>query len=63
MHMKFEIEIPKETWVTLWKPCSLQTDGKADKVTPVYPRPTSLVVVVVCVCVYVCVGGWVGGGV
>ena len=62
MHMKFEIEIPKQTWVTLHKPCSLQTDGQADKVTPAYPRPTSLVVVVVCVCVYVrvCVGG--GGG-
>ena len=24
MHMKFEIEIPKQTWLTLWKPCHLQ---------------------------------------
>ena len=26
MHMKFEIEIPKQTWVTLRKPCRLQMD-------------------------------------
>ena len=25
MHMKFEIEIPKPTWLTLWKPCHLQS--------------------------------------
>ena len=25
MHMKFEIEIPKQTWLTLWKPCHLQS--------------------------------------
>ena len=45
MHMKFEIEIPKPTWLMLWKPCSLQTDGRTegrtdgqtDKVNPVYP--------------------------
>ena len=33
MHMKFEIEIPKQTWLTLCKPCRLQwpdkqTDGQ-----------------------------------
>ena len=28
MHMKFEIEIPKQTWVMLRKPCRLQTDGR-----------------------------------
>ena len=37
MHMKFHIEIPKQTWVTLRKPCHLQTDGQTDKVNPVYP--------------------------
>ena len=41
MNMKFEIEIPKETWLMLWKPCRLQTDGRmdrrTDKVNPVYP--------------------------
>ena len=37
MHMKFEIEIPKETWLMLRKPCRLQTDGQTDKVNPVYP--------------------------
>ena len=31
MHMKFEIEIPKET--------DGQTDGRTDKVNPVYPPP------------------------
>ena len=30
MHMKFEIEIPKQTWLMLWKPCRLQTDGRTD---------------------------------
>ena len=25
MHMKFEIKIPKQTWLTLWKPCHLQS--------------------------------------
>ena len=25
MHMKFEIEIPKQTWLTLWKPRHLQS--------------------------------------
>ena len=46
MHMKFQIEITKQTWVTLRKPCRLQTDGEADrqtdKVIPVYPPPSSL---------------------
>ena len=41
MHMKFQIEIPKQTWVTLQKPCRLQMDGQTDrqtdKVIPVYP--------------------------
>ena len=41
MHMKFEIEIPKETWLMLRKPCRRQTDGqtdgRTDKVNPVYP--------------------------
>ena len=44
MQMKFQIEIPKQTWVTLRKPCRLQTDGQTDrptdKVIPVYPTPT-----------------------
>ena len=44
--MKFEIKIPKETWLMLRKPCPLQTDGRTDgwtdKVNPVYPPPTSL---------------------
>ena len=30
MHMKFEIEIPKQTWLMLQKPCRLQTDGRTD---------------------------------
>ena len=30
MHMKFEIEIPKQTWLMLWKPCRLQTDWRTD---------------------------------
>ena len=50
MHMKYEIEIPKQTWLMLRKPCRLQTDGqtdgrtdgRTDKVNPVYPPPTSL---------------------
>ena len=25
MHMKFEIEIPKQTWLTSRKPCHLQS--------------------------------------
>ena len=45
MHMKFEIKIPKQTWLMLRKPCHLQTDGQTDgrrdggtdKVNPVYP--------------------------
>ena len=41
MHMKFEIEIPTETWLMLRKTCRLQTDGqtdrRTDKVNPVYP--------------------------
>ena len=30
MHMKFEIEIPQETWLMLRKPCCLQTYGRTD---------------------------------
>ena len=30
MHMKFEIEIPKQTRLMLRKPCHLQTDGLTD---------------------------------
>ena len=45
MRMKFEIEIPKQTWLMLRKPCHLQTDGRTDRqtdgrtdeVNPVYP--------------------------
>ena len=33
MHMKFQIEIPKQTWVTLRKPCRLQTDRQTDRRT------------------------------
>ena len=32
-HMKFEIEIPKQTWLMLRKPCRLQTDGQTDRRT------------------------------
>ena len=48
MRVKFEIEILKQTWLMLRKPCHLQTDGRTDgqtdqdKVNPVYPPPTSL---------------------
>ena len=31
MHMKFEIVIPKQTWLMLRKPCRLQTDGQMDR--------------------------------
>ena len=30
MHMKFEIETPKQTWLMFRKPCRLQTDGRTD---------------------------------
>ena len=30
MLMKFEIEIPKQTWLMFRKPCRLQTDGQTD---------------------------------
>ena len=30
MHMKFEIEILKQTWLMLRKPCRLRTDGQTD---------------------------------
>ena len=51
MHLKFEIEIPKQTRVTLRKPCRLQTDGQTDRQTDrqtdgqgesSIPPPTSL---------------------
>ena len=46
MHMKFEIEIPKQTWLMLRKPCRLQTGGQTDgqgesSIHPP-PPPTSL---------------------
>ena len=46
MHMKFEIEIPKQTWLMLRKPCRLQTDGRTDGQTDgqgesSIPPPTS----------------------
>ena len=41
IRMKFQIEIPKQIWLMLRKPCHLQTDGRTDgrtdKVNPVYP--------------------------
>ena len=43
MHMKFEIEIPEQTWVTLRKQCRVQTEWQTDRrfqYTP--PPPTSL---------------------
>ena len=49
MHMKFEIEILKQTWLMLRKPCRLQTDGQTDRRTDgrtrwiqYTPPPTSL---------------------
>ena len=33
MLIKFEIEIPKQTWVMLQKSCRLQTDGRTDRQT------------------------------
>ena len=49
MHMKFEIEIPKQPWLMLRKPCRLQTDGRTDGRTDgltrwiqYTPLPTSL---------------------
>ena len=45
MHMKFEIEIPKENWLMLRKPCRLQTDERTDgrtrwiQYTPPPPPP------------------------
>ena len=41
MHMKFEIEIPKQTWLMLRKPCHLQTDGRTRWIQYT-PPPTSL---------------------
>ena len=45
MHMKFEIEIPKQTWLMLRKPCYYrQTDGRTDgQDESSNPPPTSLV--------------------
>ena len=45
MHMKFEIDIPKQAWLMLRKPCRLQTDGRTDGRTrwiQYTPPPTSL---------------------
>ena len=50
MHTKFEIEISKQPWVTLRKPCHLQTDGRTDWRTDgqtswiQYTPPTNFVV-------------------
>ena len=41
-HIKFEIEIPKETWLMLRKPCRLQTDGRTDGQDESSILPTSL---------------------
>ena len=41
-HQQHAYEIPKQTWVTLQKPCRLQTDRQTDKLIPVYP-PTNFV--------------------
>ena len=40
MHMEFQIEIPKQTWVTLRKPCRLQTDGQTNRQTDRQDRQT-----------------------
>ena len=45
MHMKFYIEIHKETWLMVRKPGRLQTDGQTDGRTTwiqYTPPPTSL---------------------
>ena len=44
MHMKFEIEILKQTWLMLRKPCRLRTDGQTDGQgeSSIPPPPTSL---------------------
>ena len=40
MHMKFEIEIPKQTWLTSRKPCHLQSPetekSKINRLQPIY---------------------------
>ena len=33
-HMKFEIEIPKQTWLTLRKPCHLQSPETQNPIWP-----------------------------
>ena len=59
MHMKFEFEIPQQTWLTLQRPCrpqkdgqtDRQTDGWTDKVIAVYPfqlRWTNITIQVWC---------------
>ena len=57
MHMKFEIEIQKETWLMLRKPCRLQTDGQTDGQgeSSIPPPPTSLGGGIINeVCIFVC---------
>ena len=44
MHMKHQIEIPKQTWVMLqnhvaYRRTDIQTDRQTEKVIPVYPPP------------------------
>ena len=43
VHMKFEIEIPKQTEVMLQKVCCLEKDRQTNKVNPVYTPSTLLV--------------------
>ena len=38
--MKFQIEIPKQTWLMLRKPCRLQTDGRTDGQTDGQGEPS-----------------------
>ena len=40
-HMKFQIKIPKQTWVTLRKPCFLQTDKRTRWFQYTLPPPTN----------------------
>ena len=37
MHMEFDIEIPKQTLLRIWKPCRLQTDRLTDGQISILP--------------------------
>ena len=59
MHLKFEIEIPKQTWLMLRKPCHLQTDGRSDgrmdgrtRWIQYTPPPTSLEGGIIKICLH-----------